>query len=138
MTEGEVIEVMPCPFCGAVTALACELDTPDAAQAAFAVVCEACSAQGPAASSFEDANEAWKQRDDAVEALTLDDEDLEDELLRRPEVLQRMFAGALLARAVGELVEAGVSKADVAKMIRAGMAIMPPDDEADDDDEADG
>lgn len=128
MSEADVIEVMPCPFCGAVTALACELDAPDPARPAFAVVCEACSAQGPAAESFEGANEAWKERDlEAYESAS--DEALEDAVIARPDVMQRVFAGALLARAVAELIEAGVSKEDVAKMIRAGLATMPEGDD---------
>ena len=123
------IEVMPCPFCGAVTALACELDTP---RATFAVVCEQCSAQGPAAGTFEEANDVWKHRDrDMGESLS--DEELEDAVIARPEVLQRVFAGALLAHAAAECVEAGLSKRDIAVMIRDGLTTITNGPSSEDD-----
>jgi hypothetical protein len=54
---GSKVGIGACPWCAEDgTPLACQLDT---VPKSFAVVCSNCGAQGPTATSFEDANDEW-------------------------------------------------------------------------------
>lgn len=96
-------EAVRCPFCGAFDGLACQLDT---RPKSYAVICQECGAQGPSASSFEEATSEWSERD-AGEVVT---------------GAGPGGAWLLLGVAVGRLVEEGVT---VEQMVTAIHGVRP-------------
>lgn len=84
------------------------LHVPKGMPQTYAVVCDDCDAQGPPARSHEKAIEEWADREGEAQDLeVLDDQAIEDQVCRRPEVAGRLIGGALLALGVRNLLDSG-------------------------------
>lgn len=110
--------IRQCPFCCSGGPIVTALHVPKGHPPRYAVVCDDCDAQGPPTTTRERAIEDWADREGEAQDLeVLDDQAIEDQVVRRPEVAGRLIGGALLALGVRNLLDSGRSLDEVFHII---------------------